>query len=511
MRPFPSAVRIARARRGPLLALLVAVALPYIGRSVSTSDGAEVVSESLGLFVQGSFGYGRMPAAAAVAAATEPPHSRFGLFPSLVPLPALAAGRAARGIAGTPGLETLVACTWSCGVLLAGLAFGVLVRALRADATGPWEAAFVAGTFLWPYAAESFMEPFAAAGIAFGAARVLAGSRGADAALPWAAACLLKPILWATAPVLVLALAVGSAPPRTAAPALRALATFAAVLCLQGAANVVLYGSFLESGYGEEVLRFTTPLGAGLAGLLLLPGRSLFLYAPAVLAGLAGLRGRSRAVVVLCGAAPLLHLLAVARWWSWEGGTAWGPRHLLPVLPLVVAPAVFVAAGAVRALFLAGALVNVWGVLVAPGSWDGYAESLRPPAGAAWPAAGPVRVATVPALSPVRGHAWLAARNLLGLELAKPWLARGAAETRPAPGAKETVSPWLLRRATGLPALAPLIPRLLVRSAAGYIARGEEARALPWLREALLLAPRDPDALRLLAYVEARPPGAPAR
>jgi len=56
----------------------------------------------------------------------------------------------------------------------------------------------------------------------------------------------------------------------------------------------------------------------------------------------------------------------------------------------------------------------------------------------------------------------------------------------------------------GLPRLSPMIPRLLVRSAAGYLARGEAAKAVPWAQAATRLSPADPDAARLLAYAEAQ-------
>ncbi len=498
---FPDGLR----SRGAALTLLALVcALPFIGRSVSTADGAEVVSESLGLFVEGGFGYGRMPPPDGSAPDVAPAHhSKYGLFPSLLPLPGLGAGWSLRRVFGAAGIDVLTAFTWAAGALLAGLAFGRLVRVLRPDATGPWEAALVVGTFLWPYGAESFVEPFAAAGLATGAAFLLSDRSPSAAALPWAAACVLKPILWATTPVFALAIVLDARSRRgAAAGALRAVGVFVAALGLHAAANRLLYGSFFEAGYGAEMLRFSTPLGVGLFGLLLSPGRGLLLYAPVVLAGLAGLRRAPRAAVLVCFGAPFVHILVVARWWSWEGGTAWGPRHLLPVLPLLVAPAVLVAAEAVRALFVAGALVNLPGVLVASGSWDGYAESLRPPAGVVWPVAGPIRVATIPALSPILGHAWLAARNLAGLDPPRPWLRRGVTEDEPPPDAAASVSPWLLRRGLRLPPVPPMIPRLLVRSAAGYLARGEAARAAPWAREALRLSPADPDAARLLAYAE---------
>jgi len=492
-----------RPGRFSLLALLAVVALPYIGRAVATADGAEVVSESLGLFVQGGPGFGRMPPADASTPEVAPPHhSKYGLFPSLLPLPGLGAAWPVRRMIGAAGVDALTALTWSAGVLLAGLAFGWLVRALKPDATGPWEAAFVAGTFLWPYAADSFVEPFAAAGLASGAALLLSGRPPSFAAVPWAGACLLKPILWATTPVLLFVIVLDARPSRDGGRALRAMGILAAALCLHIAANRLLYGSFFEAGYGDEMLRFTTPIGTGLFGLLLSPGRGLLLYAPVVIAGVLGLRVAPRAAVWLCAGVPLLHLLVVARWWSWEGGTAWGPRHLLPVLPLLAAPAALVAAGAVRAAFVAGALVNLPGVLIAPGAWDGYAEALRPPAGVVWAVAGPTRVSTIPALAPVVGHAWLAVRNVAGVELNRPWLTGGVKEGGPPPDAAASVSPRWLRRVLGLPAVSPMVPRLLVRSAAGYLGRGETARALPWLKEAVRLSPGDPDAARLLAWAE---------
>ena len=492
-----------RRRMAPILALLVVVAVPYVGRSVTTVDGAEMVSESLGLFVQGHFGLGRMPPSDASPSEEAPYHSKYGLFPSLLPLPTLAPAWWARDVIGAPAVDGLIALTWSAGVFLAGLAFGALVRQLRPDATGPWEAAFVAGTFLWPYAAESFVEPFAAAGLACGAALALAGRPRALAAVPWAAACLLKPIVWLTVPVLVLAFALEARKTRALRAIWPAFAVFCLALCLQGAANRALGGSWLETGYGSEVFRFTTSLGDGLFGLLLSPGRSVFLYAPVAAVGLLGLSRVSLPAAALCGGVPLLHVLVFAQWWSWEGGDAWGPRHLLPVLPLLAAPAVLVGRNTVRAAFLLGALLNLSGVLVSSGTWDAWAERLRPPAGAAWPATGLLRAATVPALSPLVGHAWLGARSVLGLDLRHPLLAADVVDRETPPDRATSVSPWLVRRALGLPAIPPFVPRLLVHSAAGDLARGRNARALRWAREAVRLSPGDVDARRLVEIAAA--------
>lgn len=462
-----------------------------------------MISEGLGVLIRREAAYGRLPSEEAATAGVSPAHSIYGLFPTLLSLPVLAPAWLLRTLLGARGLDAAAALLWTAGVMLCGWAFGCLVRALEPSASRLWAPAFVAGTFLWPYAADSFVEPFAAAALAAGAAVLIRGGtpEGAKAAALWSCACLLKPILWLTVPLFVLAAALGSR--RQAAPVLRVVACFGGAFALQLATNA-LRGNAWDIGYGSFALRFSTPRSTGLAGLLVSPGKGLVFYAPVVLLAAFGWRRLAPTARFLLFAVPAMHVLVVVRWSWWEGGAAWGPRLLLPVLPLICAPAVHVPRRAAAAALAAGAAVNVLGVLHSPGSWDGYAERLRPPASASWPTAGPVRVATIPALSPIVGHAWLAARNLAGIELPKAWLEAGTSEGDPPPTAAESVSPWLLRRAMGLPRLSPMIPRLLVRSAAGYLARGEAGKAVPWAQEATRLSPADPDAARLLAYAEAQ-------
>ncbi len=490
--------------RGAALALLMLVCMcAFVARSVNTSDGAEVISEALGVLIRGEAAYGRMPSGEAATAGLSATHSMYGIFPTCLALVVLAPAWLLRALLGARGLDAAAALLWTMGAILCGWAFGRLVRALEPSASRLWAPAFVAGTFLWPYAADSFMEPFAGAALAVGAAVLIRGGTraGVRAAALWSCACLLKPVLWLTVPLFVLAAALG--PRRQAAPVLRIVSCFGAAIVLQLAANA-LRGSVWDVGYGGLALRFSTPLATGLVGLLVSPGKGLVFYAPVVVLAAFGWRRLALPARLLLFAIPTAHILVVARWSWWEGGTAWGPRLLLPVLPLVCAPAVHAPRRAVAAAFAVGVAVNVLGVLHAPGAWIGYAELLRPPPGISWPAPGPVRVSTIPTLSPIVGHAWLAARNIAALELRRPWLRHGVVEGEPPPDAAASVSPWLLRRAMGLPPLSPMIPRLLVRSAAGYVARDEPAKALSWAREAARLSPTDPDSARLLAYAEAR-------
>jgi hypothetical protein len=105
--------------------------------------------------------------------------------------------------------------------------------------------------------------------------------------------------------------------------------------------NLIRFHAPLETGYGEEAGAWSTPFFVGLRGLLLSPGRGALWYCPALIAGFAFLPRlwrRSREAALIAGLSlPVLALL-YARWWLWEGGWCWGPRFLLPGLPLALLP-----------------------------------------------------------------------------------------------------------------------------------------------------------------------------
>ena len=102
--------------------------------------------------------------------------------------------------------------------------------------------------------------------------------------------------------------------------------------------NFVRYGSFGETGYSQELL-FQAPW-IGSFGLLFSPGRGLFIYAPVMLLLFFGLRPARRRlsssyfwlIVVLC----LFYWLFYGSWFAWGGTWGWGPRFLLPILPLLM-------------------------------------------------------------------------------------------------------------------------------------------------------------------------------
>jgi hypothetical protein len=108
-----------------------------------------------------------------------------------------------------------------------------------------------------------------------------------------------------------------------------------------GLANSMRFGSVFETGYGAEASSFDTPLLEGLAGQLVSPGKGLLWFCPAVLLGLAGFRGLWRRAPLVAGTivgGSLLLLVVTSKYYQWHGGGCWGPRFLVPLLPLWLLP-----------------------------------------------------------------------------------------------------------------------------------------------------------------------------
>ncbi len=109
----------------------------------------------------------------------------------------------------------------------------------------------------------------------------------------------------------------------------------------------------------------------GLAGLLISPGGGLLWFCPCVILSVLALwRVRAHqlevwAIVALAASFLLLHSL----WIAWSGGSSWGPRLLLPVLPGVVALAGLLKWGG-RRLLIAAAVIGF--VLNAPTMFASY-------------------------------------------------------------------------------------------------------------------------------------------
>lgn len=107
--------------------------------------------------------------------------------------------------------------------------------------------------------------------------------------------------------------------------------------------NALLFGSPFTFGYpdaaegGKRLNSFNTPILRGIYGLLLSPGKSVFVFAPPVILGLAGLRGlwrHDRGLATLAVLLPVANILFFANS-GWEGGYCVGPRYLVPAAVFV--------------------------------------------------------------------------------------------------------------------------------------------------------------------------------
>ena len=109
--------------------------------------------------------------------------------------------------------------------------------------------------------------------------------------------------------------------------------------------NALRFGSPFETGYGAEAATFS--LGAVPKNLWLLTLSSeagMFVFSPILALGLAGwpgfFRRRPREAALAAGLIAV-NLLVAASWSSPTGGWSWGPRLLVPALPLWLLPALY--------------------------------------------------------------------------------------------------------------------------------------------------------------------------
>ncbi len=199
--------------------------------------------------------------------------------------------------------------------------------------------------------------------------------------------------------------------------------------------NAAARGSPLDFGYGEgrdALWGFATSTLVGLWGLLLSPGKGFFFYAPVLLLALPGARrllARDRAVALLLVGLALAPLLLHAHWWAWHGDNAWGPRYLVPVLPVVTLLAVeplraFHPRCDARTAALAALVALSGGVQVLGGAftndayqtltYDAVLPRYRASDGPRGPRDDEIHLHAIPEFSPLAGHAWLLGHALRG-------------------------------------------------------------------------------------------------
>lgn len=170
--------------------------------------------------------------------------------------------------------------------------------------------------------------------------------------------------------------------------------------------NWLRFGNPLSTGFGADRGEwFIFDYGASLPAYIFSPGKSIFVFAPPLLAALLGLPlfwRHQRKAAFLPIALSIANFLLYGGWFAWWGPWSWGPRFLIPLVPFLLLPLAELLTRPGRLLkiatmlsVIAGVAINGMSVMVDP--TDYLATLLR---------RGIIELATIwsPALWPPMGH-----------------------------------------------------------------------------------------------------------
>ncbi|HXN57393.1 MAG TPA: glycosyltransferase [Candidatus Angelobacter sp.] len=278
------------------------------------------------------------------------PYAYFGLGVSLLLLPFFGLGSLLAG----DGSRFIVLY----GPLVTALTAWVLLRLLRELGASLSRAVVIAltfafGTLAWHYSTSIFSEPLVGLGITaaiYWLHRYQRDARGrwllaAGSATAITLLARFDSLVLVVAPVALYAVFLVVRARPLSRDRLAALFDFGAPVGAALAVNLwydwLRYGSVFTVGSSKALEGgFSTPLWTGLYGLLLSPGDGLLVYVPVLLASAVSLRGfirHARPTGLLLLSLLAVRLLFYARWSFWDGRD-WGPRFLIPLLPVLLLP-----------------------------------------------------------------------------------------------------------------------------------------------------------------------------
>lgn len=328
---------------------LLALYLAFLKGHLDSIDGLLIYRQGASLVLHGSIHL--IPTVVWGVPLTD---SKYGVGQSLVYVPSIGLAhffgvdQAAPSTAGTirqyyEDPLWSVACSWINCVITAVTAYQV-GKCLRALAATEWQIilgvlGFGLASPALTYSSSSFAQPLA--GLTFVIATVSLFRWSTDRGSNRLLLAVAVAICLMTRPVEGIILGIGSLLFLVLRRARRStwlwpLAGLAMGATVDLLVDQLRFGSPLRTGYGGESWH---PTVTGLLGLSFSPGRGIVWFMPLCILvplGLARLIRRGRSLEAWWLASIVLLLFLNAAFWDvWWGGTNWGPRLLVPALPLV--------------------------------------------------------------------------------------------------------------------------------------------------------------------------------
>src|SRR5262245_21982784 len=345
------------------------------------------------------------------------PYAPYGPLTAFLALPHHLAGRALARVAGIPRsnedvwifvVSGITMLTTSTAAALAVVGFYRAALLLGAPAANAWLLSLMLGgaSVLWTYGTNLYSEAWQAAAFIWAAVFLLRRQVGIAAVLI-AVAGPTKFTRIVFTPAFVLAVLVDRSTPLNARfrAAIVLCASVAFALAVHAGWNAYRFGSPFDFGYNwnETVpqlpprMLLPSDLPRGLAVLLLSPGKSLLLWAPVL--WLAIVRFSKSPLPIRVGTLVALAcgLMFFGTYIYPEGGYSFGPRQLVPIVPLLLLPAATPDEPLGRATVVACAAIGAFMALLSVSisylqdqslgrdfSQTNYFERVTPPPGRAW-------------------------------------------------------------------------------------------------------------------------------
>lgn len=337
-----------RRHRWLLLAIIVLLWGTTDDREVGLiADGRQMIFTAVAMTETGSLGQARSRDLT-VPRADGDSVSRYGLAMSLAQVPAAAAAPFVEGRLGPGASQPLFLIVPFLLVLATALLAAIGARQLGGGFSAE-RAAILLTTLASPcgaYVAFELSEPLQALALTAGFVAALR-ARAADCRSPRrdaAIAGLFAGLAVVTKSSLLFVAPLALIPLLVTPRARRGRLCSAALAGFAPLAAIWLYFEFARfgrpfAGYAGE--GFTHPFVDGAWRLLVGPNKGLLLYFPAAIVACVAVSralrsDRLRAALLVGTVLPTLALLLLAApWWAWHGVDGWGPRLLVPGIPLL--------------------------------------------------------------------------------------------------------------------------------------------------------------------------------